>query len=52
MAMPIGRLRPSSATAMPVKPIPVWMVEPKACEAPNSSGMPISPATAPESSIA
>ena len=29
-AMPTGWLRPSSATAMPVKPMPTWIVDPKA----------------------
>ena len=50
-AMPIGWLRPSSATAMPVKPMPpkpsvyVWL-------SPSMRGRLTRPATAPEISIA
>ena len=49
--MPIGLLRPSSATAMPRKPSPAVKSVVYECVFPRRSGRPISPATAPESSI-
>ncbi len=49
--MPIGLLRPSSAIAMPVKPYPVGKSCAYAWLLPSSSGMPTSPATAPEISM-
>jgi hypothetical protein len=51
--MPTGFLRPSSATAIPVKPIPVGKFsEYDAADPLSNSGMPIRPATAPDSNIA
>jgi hypothetical protein len=52
-AMPSGWLRPSSAMAMPVKPMPVGKFREYEPAVPlSSSGMPTRPATAPEMSIA
>ena len=50
-AMPTGLLRPSRATAMPVKPMAVGKVSPYLCRSASSGPMPARPATAPDSSI-